>query len=242
MDAASEYKDKEPPAERPDEGHGSTRVGLAAGQVGATSYAQLNFRGGYHDSLDPQGGFAQGASSALADMYLRINANQIRFQRLDLFDVFSPAVQTEWFKPETIKLNISIRREVLQDDGLAPTALRIQAGAGKSYSLGNAARGYLLADSVSSLNSSSYLAIGPTVGAIWEITPRLRTEVITNTYWNALGDQQDSLLYKLSASLAWDVFNNQNNMRLNVVRQTQNNTADPSRTFTDVQLAYFHYF
>jgi hypothetical protein len=130
----------------------------------------------------------------------------------------------------------------LQNDGLAPTALRIQAAAGKSYTLGNEVRGYILADSVTSLNSTSYLAVGPTAGAIWAITPRLRTEVVTNAYWNALGDQQDSLLYKLSASLAWDVFNNQNNMRLNVVRQMQNNTTDTSRTFTDVQLAYFHYF
>jgi hypothetical protein len=242
VDAESEYKTKEPPAERPDEGHGSARAGLALGQVDTAAYAQLNLRGGYHDSLDPQSGFAQGASSSLGDLYLRLNTNQIRFQRLDLFDVFAPAVQTEWFKPETIKLNISIRREILQNDGLAPTALRIQAAAGKSYTLGNEVRGYILADSVTSLNSTSYLAVGPTAGAIWAITPRLRTEVVTNAYWNALGDQQDSLLYKLSASLAWDVFNNQNNMRLNVVRQMQNNTTDTSRTFTDVQLAYFHYF
>jgi hypothetical protein len=242
VDAESTYQDKEPPAERPDEGHGSARIGLATGQVDTASYAQLNLRGGYHDSLDPQSGFAQGASTNLGDLYLRLNANQVRFQRLDLFDVFSPSVQTEWFKPMTIKLNVSIRREVLQNDGLAPTALRIQAATGKSYTLSDEARGYMLADSVTSLNSSSYLAVGPTLGAIWSITPRLRTEIISNTYWNALGDQQDAWLYKLTASLAWDVFNNQNNVRLNVVRQTLSNTLDTSRNFTDVQLAYFHYF
>ena len=242
IDAPSDYKDKEPPAERPDEGHGSVRTGLAVGQVGTANYAQLNFRGGYHDSLDPQGGFAPGASSNIGDLYLRLNENQIRFQRLDLFDVFSPSVQTEWYKPETIKLNVSIRREVLQNDGLSPTALRLQVAAGKSYTLSEDARGYILADSVTSLRSSSSLAVGPTLGALWTITPRLRTEVVSNTYWNVAGDQKDAWSFKLTGSLAWDVFNNQNNMRLNVVRQGVSNANDPSLNSTDVQLAYSHYF
>ena len=242
IDAESEYKDKEPPAERPDEGHGSIRTGLAEGQVGTSSYTELNFRGGYHDSLDPPSGFALGASSKMFDLYLRANSNQLRFQRLDLFDVFSPSVQTEWYKPATIKLNVSIRREVLQDDGLSPTALRFQAGAGRSYTLSDNARGYVLADSVASFRSSSSLGVGPTIGAIWSITPRLRTEVVSNTYWDLLGDQKDAWSFKLTGSLAWDVFNNQNNMRLNVVRQGVSNASDSSLNSTDVQLAYSHYF
>jgi hypothetical protein len=242
IEAASEYKDKVPPAERPDEGHGSVRTGLAVGQVGTANYAQLNFRGGYHDSLDPQSGFAPGANSNMGDLYLRLNDNQLRFQRFDLFDVFSPSVQTEWYKPMTIKLNVSLRREVLQNDGLSPTALRFQAAAGKSYTLSDDARGYILADSVTSLRSTSSFAVGPTIGATWSVTPRLRTEVSSNSYWNVAGDQKDTWTFKLTGSLAWDVFNNQNNMRLNVVRQGVSNPNDPSLNSTDVQLAYSHYF
>lgn len=242
VEAESDYKDKEPPAERPDEGHGSVRAGLAAGQVGSASYAQLNLRGGYHDSLDPQSGFAQGASSKIGDLYLRLKENQIRFERLDLFDVFAPAAQTEWFKPQTIKLNVSLRRDVLQDDALAPTVLRFQAGAGKSYAFGSNARGYLLADSVSSFGQMPAVAVGPSVGIFWSMSPRTRAELVSSTYWNALGDLKDIWSYKLSASLAWDVFSNQNNLRLNVVRQGLSNAVDPARNLTDVQLAYFHYF
>ena len=242
IDVASDYLEKEPPASRPDEGHGSFRAGLAVGQVGAASYAQLNLRGGYHDSFDPQSGFAQGASSKIGDLYLRLNANQIRFERLDLFDVFSPAVQTEWLKPQTLKINVSLRREVLQDDALAPTALRIQVGAGKTYSLGSDARAYLLADSVSSLNANASLAAGPTIGAIWALTPKLRTELVSNAYWYAAGEPKDVWLYRLSAGLAWDFGSNQSNLRLNVVRQGMINATDLTRNLTDVQLAYFHYF
>lgn len=242
LGAESVYRDKEPPAQRPDEGHGSFRAGVAVGMVGSASYTQLNLRGGYHDSLDPQSGFSQGASSKIGDLYLRLNADQIRFERLDLFDVFSPSVQTEWFRPTTLKINISIRREVLQDDALAPAALRIQVGAGKSYSLGNDARAYVLADSVSSAGASASVALGPTIGAIWALTPRLRTEAVSNTYWYAAGEQKGIWSYRLSAGLAWDVADNQSNMRLNISRHGLANATDPARNFTDVQLAYYFYF
>lgn len=242
LDAESVYREKAPPAQRPDEGHGSFRAGLAVGRVGSASYAQLNLRGGYHDSLDPQSGFSQGASSKIGDLYLRLNADRVRFERLDLFDVFAPSVQTEWFRPTTLKINISIRREVLQDDALAPTALRFQVGAGKSYRFGDDARAYVLADSVSSAGTSSSVVLGPVAGVIWALTPRLRTEAVSTAYWCAAGAQKDVWSYRLSAVLAWDMADNQSNMRLNISRQGLVNVADPARNFTDVQLAYFYYF
>jgi hypothetical protein len=236
------YLDKEPPAERPDQGHDSVRIGLARGYVGTTPYTQLNMRGGYHDSLDPQSGFTQGASSKMGDLYLRANGDQLRFERLDIFDVFVPSVQTEWVRPQTIKLNVSLRREVLRDDALAPTALRIQAAAGKSYTLGDATRGFILADSVSTFYDAFSLGVGPTLGAIYSINSKMRAELIANNYWYATGDAKESWLNRVSAGVAWDVFSNQNNLRLNLVRQTSSNTLDDSRTFTDIQLAYFHFF
>lgn len=242
IEAASQYKAMPSPVQRPDEGHGSFRAGLVTGQIGGATYAQLNLRGGYHDSLDPQSGFAQGASSKIGDLYLRLNAGRIRFERLDLFDVFAPAVQTAWVQPTTLKINISLRREILRDDTQEPTALRIQVGAGKTYRMGAEARAYLLADSVSSLNEASSLAVGPTAGVIWAVTPGVRSEAVANAYCNVAGERRGGCTYRLSAALAWDVFDNQNNMRLNVARQTVNDGEAAARAFSDIQLAYFHYF
>ena len=242
VDAPSEYNDQEPPRERPDEGHDSLRAGLAYGQVGSAQYMQLNLRGGYHDSLDPQSGFTPGASSKIGDLYLRLNGGQVRFERLDLFDVFVPSVQTEWVRPQTIKLNISVRREVLQDDALGPTALRVQAAAGKSYSLGDDARAYVLADTVSRFGPTTSFSAGPSAGLFWAPALHWRMEMAANTYWNAYGDVQDAWQYQLKAGLAWDLCNNQNSMRLNVARQGLSTASDPARSFTDVQLAYYHYF
>ncbi|MEI7842571.1 MAG: DUF4105 domain-containing protein [Gallionellaceae bacterium] len=242
VEAVSEYKDQESPTERPDEGHDSVRMGMAIGQVGAATYTQLNMRGGYHDSLDPQSGFTQGASSKMGDLYLRTSGNQLRFERLDIFDVFVPSVQTEWVTPQTIKLNVSIRREVLQENMLGPTALRIQAAAGKSYSMGVTTRGFILADSVSSFNNVTSLAVGPTLGLIWSLGSKVRAELIANNYWYTSGELKENWMHKLTASVAWDVFNNNNNLRLNLVRQAMGNAIDPTGNVTDVQIAYFYYF
>lgn len=237
----SDYKEQEPPAQGPEEGHGSFRAGIIAGQVGASKYAQINLRGAYHDSLDPQSGFAPGASSKIGDLYLRLQGEQIHFERLDFFDVFAPAVQTVWEKPVTLKINISLRREVLQDGGLAQSAFRTQLGAGKTYSVGSDARAYILADSVASLGDTSTVVVGPTAGVVWALMPRLRSELVSSTYWTVPGDRQDHLAYKLSAGLAWDTHDNQNNLRLNVSRQGAGSGSDFG-SFTDVQLGYFHYF
>ncbi|TAJ75784.1 MAG: hypothetical protein EPO42_13960 [Gallionellaceae bacterium] len=74
------------------------------------------------------------------------------------------------------------------------------------------------------------------------LTSSLRAELVSNVYWNVGGEIKDVWSYRLSAGLAWDVLNNQNNMRVNVVRQGQGRVVDPAYSFTDVQLAYFHYF
>ncbi|MEW5903992.1 MAG: DUF4105 domain-containing protein [Pseudomonadota bacterium] len=243
LDVETRYLDKEAPAERPDQGHDSMRSGLVWGQIDGHAYTQFNLRGGYHDSLDPQSGFAQGASSKIGDLYLRLNAGRIRFERLDLFDVFAPSVQSEWFKPQTIKFNVSIRRDALRNETLRPTVFRIQAAAGQTYRVDEDAIAYVMADSVTGLRAgSSSLQLGPTAGGLWAIAPKWRAEAASSVYWTALGDERHATTYRLTASLAWDLFNNQNNLRLNVARQVTAHGADMLQDYTDLQLAYFHYF
>jgi hypothetical protein len=131
---------------------------------------------------------------------------------------------------------------MLRDDAQEPTALRVQVGVGKTYRMGTETRAYILADSVSSLGEASSVALGPSAGVIWAVTPGVRSEAVANAHCNVAGERRGGCMYRLSAALAWDVFDNQNNMRLNVARQAVNDGADAARAFTDVQLAYFHYF
>lgn len=241
VDVPSQYAPALPPRQSPDEGHDSFRMGLALGQVNGTSYGQLNVRGGYHDSLDPQVGFAPGSSSKMGDLYLRLNAKQIRFERLDLFDVFSPSERTAWYRPLTLKVNAGLRREVQRNDTLSPTAFRVEVAAGEGYRTSEHAQIFFMADGIARLSSKSSLALGPLTGWLWVPQERMRGEVNAGAYWTAANGQKNSYLYRVAGGLAWDVFDNQNNIRINVTRQWTGSGGVAADDYTDIQLAYFHY-
>lgn len=243
IDAVATYQPAPPPRERPDEGHDSLRIGGGMGKVDGKPYGQFNLRLGYHDALDPHAGFSPGASSKMIDLYLRLNDKQVRFERLDLFEVFLPSVRTAWYRPLTIKANISVRREVQRDDTLTPTALRIELGAGEGYRVSERSQMYFMADSVTRLRAgASSLAVGPVAGWIWQPEARWRAEVNAGALWYAFGSHADTAVYHLSGGIAWDVYDNQNNIRLNVTRQSTSQGGDALDSYTDVQLAYYHYF
>jgi hypothetical protein len=209
--------------------------------VDSTRYGQFNLRAGYHDGLDPQAGFSPGSNSNMGDLYLRLNAKQIRFERLDLFDVFLPSVRTDWYRPLTLKLNLAIRRELQNNDALSPTALRMEMGAGEGYRVSEHGQIYAMADGIVRLGNASSLSVGPVAGWVWQPEGRLHTEVNAGAYWYAAGDQRNSALYRLSGGVAWDVFNNQNNIRLNLVRQWADNGGNMADSYADIRLSYFHY-
>lgn len=243
VDASATYQPAPTPRQSPDEGHDSFRVGMALGQVDRLGYGQLNARLVYHDSLDPDAGFSPGMSSKIGDLYLRFNDKNIRFERLDLFEVFLPSVHSAWYRPLTIKANVSVRREVQSNDALAPTVFRIELGAGEGYRTSEHSQMYVIADTITRLRSgASSLATGPVAGWMWQPEARWRAEASAGAFWNAAGGRRDTGVYRVTAGVAWDVFDNQNNIRLNATRQTTSQGGAVLDSFSDLQLAYFHYF
>lgn len=242
ISAQSTYRDAPRPSQSPDEGHDSFRVGLAYGQVDGSGYGRLNLRASNHDELDPESGFAIGARSKMGDLYLRFNERRVDLEKLDLFEVFAPSVRSAWFSQPTIKFSASLQRDVLRDNDLSPIVFAVDTGAGASYRLGENGRTYVLADSVIHLGKRGYLSVGPSAGMIWSLTHSLRMEIDSTAQWHASGDNRNAWLYRVGGGIACDVANSQNNVRLNVARQLQNNTNDTSRDFTDISIAYSHYF
>jgi hypothetical protein len=239
--APSSYVPAPTPSQSPDEGHDSFRLGIASGRVGHANYMQLNVRGGYHDGLDPPVGFSPGSSSRMGDLYLRADNGRLRFERLDLFDVFMPSVRTAWYRPLTLKVNAAIRREVQAEGALSPTALRVELGAGEGYRVSEHAQVYYMADGFARLAGASSLAAGPVAGWVWQPEGRWRAEADGGAFWYGAGSQRNSWLYRVSGGVAWDLFDNQNNVRLVFTRQWTGSGGAAADSYTDVRLAYFHY-
>lgn len=237
------YQPAPTPAESPDEGHNSFRVGASVGRLGGHDYAQLNLRGGYHDSLDPHSGFVPGASSKIGDLYLRLAARRIAFERLELFDVFLPSERTPWYRPLTVKANVALRREAQRDGTLSANGLRIELAGGEGYRLSERSQVYALANTVTRFSAGdSSLAAGPLAGWVWQPQGKWRAEMQVASYWQAAGRHPGSWLHRVSAGVAADSADNQNNLRFTVARQWTGNGGDPLVAYTDVQMALFHYF
>jgi hypothetical protein len=66
-------------------------------------------------------------------------------------------------------------------------------------------------------------------GWMWQPEAIWLTEASAGVFWNVAG-------------VAWDVFDNQNNFRLNASRQSTSKGGTALDSYSDVQLAYFHYF
>jgi len=56
------------------------------------------------------------------------------------------------------------------------------------------------------------------------------------------GGKHDTGVYRVTAGIAWDVFDSQHNIRLNASRQSTSTGGDALDSYSDVQLTYFHYF
>jgi len=149
-------------------------------------------------------------------------------------------VRTPWYRPLTLKINASIRREVQQLDALSPTALRLELGAGEGYRVSEHGQVYFMADGIVRLAGASSLAAGPVAGWVWQP----EGSGVPRSIRGRSGMRQAAekfLAVSRIRRMAWDVFDNQNNIRLNVTRQWTDNGGNAADSYTDIQLAYFHY-
>lgn len=79
------------PETRPDQGHGTLRLGLGGGRRGDHSFVSLHWRPAYHDGLDPPSGYIPGAYISYGELELRYDEHRDRMEleRLMLVDIES---------------------------------------------------------------------------------------------------------------------------------------------------------
>lgn len=80
------------PSVRPEQGHRSARLSLGGGTTAGDGFQELQFRGAYHDLLDPQPGFRPGSQIEFGNLALRHeNDDGLKLERAGLIDVTSIA-------------------------------------------------------------------------------------------------------------------------------------------------------
>jgi len=133
------------PLVRPDQGHGTARLTLAAGVDHNISFVETGFRPALHDLLDPGPGYIDGAQVQFFSSTLRFypEKNHLALQRLRLLDIVSLAPRDKLIKPISwlVSIGLEQRRYTAGGDQLTGSA---RAGFGVSSQLAGGVAGYCL--------------------------------------------------------------------------------------------------
>ena len=84
----------------PEDGHGTQRLLLGAGQYGSADFGEIGYRFTYHDLVDNNAGFLRGAQIEGLDLTLRsTESGDAQLQSLDVVHIRSHAPRTAFVKP-----------------------------------------------------------------------------------------------------------------------------------------------
>ena len=109
----------------PTQGHKSNKVCVAYGVTDLDEEhlsLEFRYRPTYHDLLDPDEGYIEGAQIEFMDTVLRYYPHPVRFQiqSLELLNILSIAPRDAFFKPISWKVNTGLTRETTPRGSLQP--------------------------------------------------------------------------------------------------------------------------
>ena len=187
------------PAVRPDQGHPTNRLALGTGVRDGHFYLETGFRFGYHDLMDPTGGYTAGAQIDFADLALRYYTKdrEARVHRFTLADIVSLAPMDAFFHPISWQVGTGLFSRLIpqgpSDDLREEYVWRTHGGAGLALEPWTGALAYAFVDATADYGPSleEDHAIGPGARMGLYVAPpsdRWRAHVVAAVTRFALGD------------------------------------------------------
>ncbi len=215
------------PAVRPEEGHLSGRVHLAAGRVAGQTVAELRLRPAYHDLLDAEAGFTRGAALQFFDLAVRLREGQrARLHYFTPVDIQSLTPRRPLLGGKSWRVRFGARR-FTSASGEEPLAAELQGGPGLAFDRG--VLGYLFLDNhllASNRLHKGYAAgMGMSAGMLADISSAWRLQLQGGRWRYLAGDRQ--LRGSLELNQRWQVARNQA-IRLELSRTREGAGADSS--------------
>jgi hypothetical protein len=122
------------PPTPPEQGHLSGRLSLGPGYRTDSFFTEIEWRSAYHDVLDYDEGYTEGAQVNFFNLKGRyyFKEDSLKLQQLRFIDIFSLSPRNTFFKPVSWKVNTGFDRELFRD-GTEHLVYRINPGGGFSY-------------------------------------------------------------------------------------------------------------
>lgn len=183
---------------RPDEGHLSNRFRGGAGfRDGGGFFQEIGFRPAYHQLIDDDRGYIEGAQIVFGDTSLRYYSSdhKIVLQSLDIIDILSVSPWNAFFRPVSWKIKTGFYRET-GNDGQDHLIYRINTGGGFSFKQTARHLLYLLGEadflSGGGLDEHHAGGIGASAGLISRLHRRWKIHLFTQGIYYPLTDRHDS--------------------------------------------------
>ena len=172
----------EPPAVRPDEGHGSVRLSGGFGMTGSNPFVEVGLRPAFHDLLDPPPGYPRGAEIEILGPRVRAYLGDLpRLEDFTAVGIKSLSPRDRFFRPMSwrTKLGVERFREDADDAGWLVGVL--EGAAGGTWALGEGGQvSALLGASVFAdrdFPDARIVGAGPELVLSWPLTPWWTTAV-----------------------------------------------------------------
>jgi hypothetical protein len=231
------------PPVRPDQGHGTSRLGVGGGRRDGLNFVELRARPTYHDLMDPDPGYVPGAQIEFFDFAVRDYSGGVgaRVEDFTPLSIVSIAPRNEFFQPLSWKIDVGWARRRLAD-GSEPLVFGVHGGPGLAWTVPDTLRSttmiYAFLESTlqadTRLENNYALGIGPGVGALIDFGERWRAEPYARGQWFVAGDTDTSwavgLRQRYTLDRDWA-------LRLDLSRERQE-----KQSWNTVLLSLHHYF
>jgi len=237
--ANSEFTDVTPPRPaQPDQGHDTMLLSIAAGIEGDDLYGDLEWRISYHDLLDADEGYPEGASLNMARIVIRARkADSIQLQRFDAIEITSLTPRTKFFKPFSWRVDFGAERQWTKGDD--PLTGQVNGGGGMSWSpFDNSQLFGLVTGRLEynpDLDQKLDIAAGFSLG--FRIVTNWGNTLLDTNYYH-FTDNVDRTLLNVAHNLQ---LNRNNALRFKWSRRI-NHSNGVTDALSEVSLAFRHYF
>lgn len=186
-----------PAPTRPDRGHDSNRFSLGVGIKEDDFFQEIEYRPAYHDLLDNEKGYKEGAQIVFASIALRYYFSDeiLELENLDFIDITSIAPRDKFFQPISWKIKTGLERRILED-GKDHLLYRLNPGGGFSYKNDLLGLWYVMMETDFNLSGAlekNYAAgIGASAGFIKSLTDFWKIHFFTRDIYYGLGDETNA--------------------------------------------------
>lgn len=181
----------------PEEGHHSNRFSLGIGLKEDKFFQEIRYRPTYHDLLDNDKGYLEGAQIVFGGTALRyyFSDRRLELEDLDIIDIVSISPRDEFFRSISWKITTGLTRKVMEEGG-DRLVYQLNPGGGFAYKNEFLGLWYLMMETdlnlAGTLEEGYAAGIGGSAGVIKALTNSWKIRFFTRNICYRLGDRHNA--------------------------------------------------